>query len=373
MRRGADGIWTRLGAAGAIPTGTGSTFFSASYLAVGPDNVPYVLFKDASNTSWHARISLVKWNGTAWVYVGGGGLSSGQANPTQLNFSSDGKPYVTYRDISSGYVAARYFDGSAWQNLGSTETIVSYTSSVGFGSFAANGDFYVALYDGSPATGKGPTVVRWNGTAWSQVGSGRIGTYAANTNGAGPQGIYVGSDGRPRIIATDMSTATTVPAVYMWKYDGSNWVREGSEIGKFSPAARVEAAPNGKIYVMYIETTDRGTTATVSYPITIKQFVGSDWVTVGSSYFDVTKNISMIAINPANNVPYLPIITQNSKVSVISPLQVLNSSTSVSANISAGAIEVGTPASIAFPSTTVSSSIQTLDFAGGVFTVEDLK
>ncbi len=315
----------------------------------------------------------MKWNGSSWVYVGGGGLSSGQAGPQQLVFSSDGKPYATYRDLATGYASARYFDGTAWQNVGPSENIVSYASSLPYAAFAPNGDYYVVFNDISPSTGKGPTVMKWDGTTWSQVGNSRFGTFSANTVSLNPLGIQVGLDGVPYVLTSDISTSTTVMEMYLWKFNGSSWVHAAPAIGKFNPATRLEKAPNGDLYVGSVNTVDRGTTAVAAYPITIQRFTGSDWVTIGVEYFGFSQAVAWPAINPINGLPYVPTVDRNGRISILSPLQVLNSSTSVAAVIGAGTVTVESPASIAFPSATTSSSTQTLNFSGGTFTIEDLK
>lgn len=112
----ASGSWSTVGAAGTIPTATGSSYNLAT-LSIAPDDTPYVSFRDGSNTTVGGKASVMKWDGSAWVYVGSAGFSSGQANPLPLVFSPSGTPYVAYRDLTSGYTAVRYFDGTTWQNV----------------------------------------------------------------------------------------------------------------------------------------------------------------------------------------------------------------------------------------------------------------
>lgn len=221
---------------------------------------------------------------------------------------------------------------------------------------------------------RGTNVLKWDGTAWNQVGAAHIGAYAGS-NYSNVSGMAVGTDGTPYTLTADMSTSTIHPRMYLWKFDGTDWIRVGSPLGRFIPNARLQISRTGNIYVAYVDTVNRGSSGTpTTFPITIKRLVDDEWVTVGEENFN-TSTISAVwpDINPINNLPYVAIVDANSKISVISPLLVLTGSTAVSATLSAGVVSVATPTTIAFPSASVSNAAQILTVSGGTFTVQDLK
>lgn len=60
-------------------------------------------------------------------------------------------------------------------------------------------------------------------------------------------------------------------------------------------------------------------------------------------------------------------------VSLLSVGSAMAATTSVSVGVTAGSVGIAAPATISFPGTTVSNTVQTLDISAGQFTVEDLK
>jgi hypothetical protein len=88
-------------------------------MAMGPGNTPYVLYQDSLNGS---KVTVMKYDGSAWVPVGSAGFSTGIARPGWRSLAIDaaGAPYVVYADGSnSNKATVMKFNGSAWVNLGS--------------------------------------------------------------------------------------------------------------------------------------------------------------------------------------------------------------------------------------------------------------
>ena len=72
-------------------------------LAFSPSNEPYVAFCDQANSN---RSSVMKFNGSDWVYVGSPGFSGGgSSHYLSLAFNPSGKPYVAYVDEDSAHKA----------------------------------------------------------------------------------------------------------------------------------------------------------------------------------------------------------------------------------------------------------------------------
>ena len=65
------------------------------------------------------KATVMRYDGSAWVAVGGAGFSAGQAVYTSLAFAPDGTPYVAYMDVANGCKATvMRYDGSGWVAVG---------------------------------------------------------------------------------------------------------------------------------------------------------------------------------------------------------------------------------------------------------------
>ena len=117
-------------------------------LAFSPsDNEPYVLIAELGYyTKMH---TVMKFNGTNWVYVGNEGFSLGVVQYTSLAFSPGGELYVSYKDYgrpdsaSSSGASVMKFDGTNWDYVGNRCFSASYADyeSLAFGS---SGEPYLA-------------------------------------------------------------------------------------------------------------------------------------------------------------------------------------------------------------------------------------
>ena len=113
-------------------------------LAIHPvTNLPYIVFqlsKDATGTSLATadkKVVVIRNTGTAWEYVGGAaGFSDGDARDPVIAFDKTGVMYVAYRDyadVSANQqkVTVKKYEGSAWTTVGSsrfTPTKADYMS-----------------------------------------------------------------------------------------------------------------------------------------------------------------------------------------------------------------------------------------------------
>jgi hypothetical protein len=198
-----------------------------------------------SGGQWHTE--LRRWDGVAWQPFATSLTAPGVGIPFvyALRALPDGTLAVGGRFTHAGGVPANHiaiWNGSAWQPLqlgvGSLGTSNSaYVNSIvrlANGDLVVGGPFFSA--GGAPAQ----RVARWNGTAWSPLGSGIPGP-------SGFGSVYaVGVAGNGDVIAGGSFTmAGGVPAANVARWDGSAWAALGSGTDGF--VFSLATLPNGDV------------------------------------------------------------------------------------------------------------------------------
>lgn len=174
--------------------------------------------------------SLARWNGTAWSPVAG-------APGNILALAEDGAGRVIVGASPAppwpNTNAAARFDGVAWQSLGSTALppVVQAIAELGNGDVIVGGRF--SLFHGVAA----PNLARWNGTAWSSIGSGVDGEVRALA--ALPGGGFV--------VGGLFAHAGGAPAQRVARFDGQHWSTLGAGLAATPVALAV--TPQGTIFV----------------------------------------------------------------------------------------------------------------------------
>ncbi len=211
--------------------------------------------------------NVAKWNGMSWSALGSGIGGSDVYTRVFALAASDtylyaGGDFTTAGGLSAKYVAR--WNGSAWSPVGSgmNNNGIVYALAVSGSDLYAGGGFTTA--GGTAATG----VAKWNGTAWSALGLGIVGppytyAYALAVSGSG---LYVGGT------FTAVGGTTSVAKVAKW--DGSNWLALGSGV-------------NGWVYALAVSGTDlyAGGQFTSAGGISAKyvaRWNGSAWFALGS-------------------------------------------------------------------------------------------
>jgi hypothetical protein len=176
-----------------------------------------------------AASRIAKWDGTAWSPLGSGVDSEVSA----LTVFDDGTGPALYAGgwfTTAGGVAANRiakWDGNSWSSLGSglnngVPALTVFDDGNGPALYA--GGFFTTA-GGVPGTSR---IARWNGTAWSALGSGMSGRVYALTvfdDGTGPA-LYAGGT---------FTTAGGVSANRIAKWDGTAWSALGSGVGGSFP------------------------------------------------------------------------------------------------------------------------------------------
>lgn len=159
---------------------------------------------------------IARWNGSNWSALGSNG-GNGVNDQVFAIAASGGHLYVggrfTQANVGSGLLASRIarWDGSSWSALGSGSEGVN--SDV-LGVLVSGGDVLVAGGFTEANVGAGIAanrVARWDGAAWSALGSG-------GGNGVGGLVYAIGTAGRSVYVGGVFITAGGIDASYLARY-----------------------------------------------------------------------------------------------------------------------------------------------------------
>lgn len=319
--------WNSIGVNDFNQATCGTTDRANSDMALSPSGMPYVAFNDWANGQ---RLSVRRYNGTDWEYVGNVGLSSGSFTGPRLAFDNTGNPYVVFSDgNNSSKLTVLKFNGSAWVVVGTAGFTNSYSSQASI-TIDANNTIYVGYYDTNLSK---MSCQKFNGTSWSYVGTaGFTATGANNTDIAvdATGNIYFkyGSDitkyngsswsNLPKIsnsywlsmtldnsgqpcVAFDSTTASSTSLVRSLYYNGSAWVNSGTGTLISKPLnsnafsfTKIHFGKDNKLYVGFGENIGGGLYKPYLYVNS-----GSGWSSVQTSTVFPFKNI--------DNYPYLSV------------------------------------------------------------------
>ncbi|MFN7317255.1 MAG: WD40 repeat domain-containing protein [Phycisphaerae bacterium] len=220
--------------------------------------------------------NIALWDGIGWRDLAGGIpvdiLSPGLRSVAVL---PNGDVVAAGDFISVGGMSAYYFarfDGSTWSALG-TGLEASLFTRVWTLTALPNGDLVAG---GSFVTGDGwiaNRVARWNGTAWSEIGSGfRSGqTFAVRTLTVLPDGGLMA--------AGNFETVGGVDAINIARWDGNTWSALGTGMNRTLSALAV--LPNGDVVAGGSFSTVGGVPAN-----SIARWNDSNWSALGTGMND---------------------------------------------------------------------------------------
>lgn len=208
-------------------------------LALGPDGSLYAggSFTTAGGATANG---VARWDGAAWHAVGGGVSGSMGASFTlavyALAFGRDGSLYVGGQFVTAGGVSASSvarWDGTAWTALGSGVGGTVRSLAVG-----ADGLVYVGGSFTRAGEVAASRVARWDGAAWSALESGTNSTV---------QSLAIGADGS-LYAGGAFSTAGGVAAVRVARWNGTAWSALGSGVTGQSTVSTLAATTDGSVY-----------------------------------------------------------------------------------------------------------------------------
>ncbi len=175
--------------------------------------------------------NIVKWNGTAWTPLGSG---TDDAVTALASWDDGSGPALFVGGVflnAGGTLApgiARW-NGSSWANVG----VGLWGLGHGALAFAVYDDgsgpalFVGGSFVTAGGTATSTSIAKWDGTTWSSLGSGMGG---GGTYGPVVRALAVYNDGNGRALYAggQFTTAGSVSANYIAKWDGTSWSALGS-------------------------------------------------------------------------------------------------------------------------------------------------
>jgi hypothetical protein len=220
-----------------------------------------------------------------WTSLGSGMGGYGSSTAVYALASIGTNLYVGGFFSTAGGVRADYlakWDGNTWSSLGGVSGVISNTTPSVFALAVNETDLYVGG-DFSMAGGVSATnIAKWNGSAWSALGSGIPGGVRAlavsGTN------LYAGGG---------FTIAGGVPANGIARWDGSAWSALGSGIkGGPSPGIRTLVVSGTNLYAGGWFTTAGGVTVNG-----IAVWNGSAWSALGSEIGSASSIVNALAVS----------------------------------------------------------------------------
>jgi WD40 repeat protein len=278
---GTDGTYVDVGTG---PDGTGING-SVRAVAVSPDGTFYVggFFTLAGDQD---ATNVARWNGTSWETLGSGVGADQSESVTGLAFGPSGDLYAVGGFTTAGGAPASRvarWDGAAWSAVGSG--LNAYLNAVAVGP---DGVVYVG---GVSSTHRG-AVARWDGTAWSglgfDTGSDLDGSVIALA--VGPDGtLYIGG------AFTDGGGSDYV----------TSWTEQGGlaplDFGMNGPVLALVIGPDGALYAGGgFTTAGGGISSSPGVPAAhVARWDGTEWGALGGG---VDGTVTALAVGPNGDV-----------------------------------------------------------------------
>ena len=259
--------WVAVGAVGFTPSGA-----SYTSIVIDGNGTPYVAFRDFAQSY---RASVMKFNGTNWVYVGMPGFSEnihfGGVGYTSLAIDKQGTLYIAYEDDGDDFKASvMKFNGSSWVYVGAPAFSAWQTATTSL-VLDSHGTPYVAYWD--RANGGKATVMEFDGSNWISVG-------AVGLTPGVAQYTSLAIDKNDALYLTFEDHAQSDRASVM-TFDGNIWQYVGSAGFSDSVAQFTTIAIDNNKGILYAAYEDlyNGTTQTPTYNATVMKFEISTGIT----------------------------------------------------------------------------------------------
>jgi hypothetical protein len=242
--------WQPVGTAGFAPSGSGVCNWQQ--IEIDAFNNVYVAFNDEGQGLNNGQGTVMRFDGTAWQSIGTPGFTPGAAHHSSFALGQGDTVYYAFADgTAAGFSRASVmrYDGSSWSNIGSNLTLgeCQYSNIVVTG----DGSVYFASVDNAQPGGAVLVKKYAGGTTWNDVGP----TQYVSGAGASYSSMTKDNNDTLYLAYRDMSEGGMVRVK---KFNGTDWVNVGAPIMSItgpgaSPAMDIHIAfnNNNQAYVAY--------------------------------------------------------------------------------------------------------------------------
>lgn len=304
-----DGIsWVNVGAAGFSPGTVGDLS-----LAIDNLGVPYVAFSDNNNNN---KTTVMKYASLAWETVGVAGFTTTGTSMQSLAIDSNNVPYVAYQmsgaDYSNkGYVST--FNGTSWDliksgpNDAATFGLATYINLV----IDSNDTLFLGFKDQTASNGT--SVMSFDGTSWSYLGSAGFGSNSDNQN------LIITNNDVLYVVYRDRSNSSETKLRY-YNPAISNWgvinPTIPNQLNSFSFYQKIAVANNGDIFIAFQDEEFNKNKTTVIKHTTVPYSYWENISADNSTEFSFASASYLKTALDANNTPYVAYINENNQLTV---------------------------------------------------------
>lgn len=285
--------WESVGA-GAVDDFLAMTFDLAVH-----DNKPYLYYNP------NAGAGVVKtWDGTAWMTVGSGSVSSDDIGDASLDIGPDGQMYVAYTSRNGFPYSAfvRKLEGADWVQLGGGGAL-SASDGAGYVGVVTAVYGHPAMYYQEMNGARRTLVRQFDGTAWTPA----VAVSGSNSN---LPDMAVSPQGQPVLIYADGTTGYYRATARI--YDGAAWQTLGNDqfsIGTANnPSIRFAADGTAYATFSYGNMPDNGN----AY---LYKLTGGTWELLQQWEAHGVQRVAL-AIDPLTNAPFVAYFDRSGKAQV---------------------------------------------------------
>ena len=284
-----DPIWSNCSSAMAVrsafvglssgqPVGLGSLSASVQpRVVLDKVNNAYVGFMESNAGTSRSGLSVQAYRNGSWNYLGsnGQGICASCYGISSIDLDSNGVPWVVGTNTNA-YVYTYSFANGTWSAVGAASLTAAVAGGISLRNNPNTNYPYLAFVESSK-----PSVMSWNGTTWSYLGSSKFTTNNIATGG-GQYEMAVDSAGVPYVAFVD----ATYNQLFVMKYSSGAW----SYVGTTSSSGITTGAtqPYG-LSIAIDPTTNYPVVAyldpAVSQKVSVKRFDGTSWTLIGSAGF----------------------------------------------------------------------------------------
>ncbi|WP_022826361.1 hypothetical protein [Hymenobacter norwichensis] len=237
---------------------------------------------------------VARWNGTSWNTLGTGATNGANGEVFALQLGSNGDVYLAGDFTQAGGAATSFltkWNGTAWSSLGSAVLSNGLNRQIDALAVAANGDIYVGGFFTQAGGAAANYIAKWNGSAWSSLGSG-----PANGLNGEVVALAVGSNGDV-YAGGSFTQAGGLPANYIARWNGSAWssLGTGPSNGVNNFVRALAVASNGDVYVGGTFSQAGGVTAN-----NVARWNGTTWSSLGTGAANGV-DVGVVALAVAGN------------------------------------------------------------------------